>query len=142
VVKHRGFAIKRGADNPSWKGGRTKTPYGYVLITLSLDSPYLGMARKHRGGDNCTSFCILEHRLVIAQHLGRCLKSSEIVHHINGIKDDNRLENLELLNDHLHHLPYTMLEKKMCALETRILLLEADNELLRQQVNQNVMVEQ
>jgi HNH endonuclease len=39
---------------------------------------------------------ILQHRMVMEEHLGRPLAPGETVHHINGVKHDNRLENLEL----------------------------------------------
>ena len=72
----------------SQEGSKHYHTQGYVLVMLYPSSPYFGMA-DYNG-------YILEHRLVMAKHLMRMLSTDELVHHGNGIKDDNRLENLEV----------------------------------------------
>jgi hypothetical protein len=77
-----------GNKNPSWKNGRTTTG-GYVGILLAPDHPMIEMAYSR-------DRYVMEHRLVMATHIGRALRKEETVHHKNGIKTDNRIENLEL----------------------------------------------
>ena len=61
---------------------------GYVVVYLAPVDPLAGMARA--GG------YVMEHRLVMARHIGRQLRKAESVHHKNAVKTDNRIENLEL----------------------------------------------
>lgn len=86
-----------GEGHPEWKGGRTIDKNGYVLVFC----PGHPMARKM--GHRIPKY-VLEHRLVMAEHLGRMLDPQEVVHHKNGDKADNRIENLELYTSNAHHL--------------------------------------
>ena len=72
--------------HPNWKGGKRKDKRGYILI-------------KQKSGNKGY---IREHRLVMGKHLGRKLDKWEAIHHKNGIKDDNRLSNLEIVTLKTH----------------------------------------
>lgn len=78
---------KKPEDHPRWKGGRRVNSNGYVYIRVGVHQE------------------ILEHRHVIQEYLGRKLRRDEHVHHKNGVKTDNRLENLEVMlaGDHNRH---------------------------------------
>jgi hypothetical protein len=79
----------RGPRSGRWRGGRRQDAAGYIHIKVFPDDPLHVMA--DRNG------YVREHRLVMARHLDRPLTRDEVVHHVNGVKDDNRIENLELL---------------------------------------------
>lgn len=74
-----------GRTGTRFKGGRRYTPRGYVEVWVP-----------HEERKNPKRKYYLEHRLVMAEVLGRPLEPQERVHHLNGVKDDNRPANLEL----------------------------------------------
>lgn len=82
---------KMGDRHPCWKGGR-KLVGGYWYV-YKPDHPY---CKKDR--------CVLEHRIILEDQLGRYLLPGEVVHHINGDSKDNRLENLIVFRTNADHL--------------------------------------
>jgi hypothetical protein len=88
---------RSGEGHPEWKGGRIVDKDGYVLL-YRLNHP---MGRKHGN-------YIFEHRLVVSESLQRPLSDSEVVHHLNGDKTDNRIENLQLFSCNAEHLKHEL----------------------------------
>lgn len=125
-----------GEKNPRWNGGIRQGNDGYRYITVYDSHPFIEMAGKVLVHGKYRYY-IAEHRLVLAQHLNRSLNPWEIVHHINGIKDDNRIENLVLLKSKQEHLPSMNIERVIKGLQGRVAMLEADNALLRHQLSLN-----
>lgn len=81
--------LNSGINHSNWKTGKTKKSAGYV----SIYCPEHPFAHENR---------VYEHRFVMENHIGRYLNSDEVVHHINGIKDDNRVCNLVILTKLQH----------------------------------------
>lgn len=85
---------KRGPMSTNWKGGTHLTKgYRMVMVTEPELTTFATMIAKGY---------VPEHRLVMARSIGRPLLTSEVVHHRNGVKADNRIENLELLDSPTH----------------------------------------
>ncbi len=81
----------RGNGNPRWNGGKCLLKTGYIEVISKENNSMNSRGR------------ILEHRKVMEDFLGRKLLRKEVVHHKNGNKQDNRIENLELLNSQTEH---------------------------------------
>jgi hypothetical protein len=102
-------SMKRNRSPSKVAKSGVKTSDGYIRIHKSLIEPFFYPMLLKIGH-------VMEHRYVVAKHLGRCLHRWEVVHHINGIKDDNRIENLQLISDSRHE-QITILENRIRYLE-------------------------
>lgn len=82
----------------NWRGGRKVRADGYILIAAPDGYPH------PIGGRNGTGGYVLEHRLVMEQHLGRYLLPTEVVHHIDGNPGNNDIANLRLFDTQSMHI--------------------------------------
>lgn len=82
-----------GSNNPNWRGGKRLDKDGYWLVHCP-QHPF-----------STSDGYVREHRLVMERYLGQILSPNIVVHHCNGIRHDNRIENLEIMTkrDHDRH---------------------------------------
>jgi len=93
---------KKGLEHPNWKGGRFKDSRGYILI-------YVG---KGNGRHKNQSYNY-EHVSTWEKYHGKQLPKNWLIHHLNGIRNDNRPENLFAMErkNHISEYPNTYVRK-------------------------------
>lgn len=97
-----------------WNGGRFVDGAGYVhLHKYHLDEEEMGLAE----GMLKTTGYVLEHRIVMAKKLDRPLEDGEVVHHVNGDKQDNRIENLAIMDRSEHSAKHRQVDRKLTKLK-------------------------
>ena len=85
-----------GSGHPRWNADRMVDSLGYVLLRVGREHPLADLNGYAR-----------EHDVVVVAAMGRPLRSGEVVHHKNGDRQDNRIENLSILlrgqHNHIHN---------------------------------------
>lgn len=90
---------KLADKNPMWKGG---------IVT---SSDYILLYKPEHKNSNSSGY-VLEHILIMSKHLQRPINIGEIIHHINGNKKDNRIENLMLFKSNSEHISFHAKERR------------------------------
>lgn len=100
-----------GSNNTNWKGDLIKSPYGYLMAW----APNHPRARNNR---------IPQHILVWERVHSKSLPKGWVIHHMNGVKDDNRPANLMALPTQHHNALIPGFQKRIRELEVEIKLLQ------------------
>jgi len=105
---HSCNASKSGKNHPMYKDGIYHQSNGYVGVLVSKDDPFASMR-------DCRGY-VYAHRYEMAKHLDRSLESYEHVHHLDGNKTNNQIDNLALVGEG-EHLLITKLQARIRELE-------------------------
>lgn len=119
-----------GENSGNFKGYRRKTSKGYICCYMP-DHP---MATK--------SGLVMEHRLIIEKHLGFILPKNFVVHHLNGKKDDNRIENLAVMTSSAHSALHNKRDEKQRHGEEHPLYKKVDTEKMKSMEDAGCSVEE
>lgn len=92
--KGKSFTHLQKENSPRWKGGRYINKAGYVMIAVKS-----GSVNRKSGWENYRP----EHIINIEKHIGRKLTKEECVHHVDGNRQNNHLDNLALILSNEHH---------------------------------------
>lgn len=91
--------LRSGGPRPAPVGATHAVGRGYIREKVPNNWPFLTQMRID-AGDGRERNWVFQHRKVMAEHLGRALTSTESVHHIDGDKANNAIENLQLMIAH------------------------------------------
>lgn len=112
----QGLRTKQGRNSretsSNWKGGRIVGTYGYIYLYRP--------GHPHASSNNY----VAEHRLVMEEKIGRYLEPNEAVHHIDGDKSNNSIENLALVTRRAHMMLHKQQLRDMLAMQVKIRELE------------------
>lgn len=108
-----------GRNSTRWDGGIHRRKDGYIDVSQSLvPDKFKSMIRQSQQK-------VLQHRLVMAQHLDRPLKTHEVVHHKDGDRSNNRIDNLEMHSAYAHDGITADTNKKSATMKREIGRLES-----------------